>query len=335
MKKEKLRLSKGRISAIITAAVSAVAFIAVIIVNSFIPVKYFTAYITAERQREDGVMYVRYLDVGFGDSALVILPDGKSLLIDGGDGSYSHTMSVLKELNSFGVDTIDYLVCASVRGEHCGGLAEILQYKKVSKAYIPYVKNTFVTQDYNRFYSALGSTKTRISCFGEGEYGEDYFFTFISPCPPSNPQGEYAALGNSASEENINGISAVLWLEYGETSLVFASDASASALKRITEDYALCRALGQDFCPIGGRSVRLENCDVVTVAGHGGEANTYAGWYAALRPEQAIVSVGENYSDCPSAQSLADVYNFVTKPLLTSESGNIEIRVTADGYAVL
>ncbi|MGN0818060.1 MAG: ComEC/Rec2 family competence protein [Candidatus Coproplasma sp.] len=335
MTKQKNSLSRGRKTAIITAAISAVFFVAVIILNFFIPVRYLSAYTVSKRRLDEGELCVRFIDVGYGDSALVVLPDGKSILIDGGDGSYSHTLSVLRELNSFGIDTIDYLVCSSVRGEHCGGLAEILQYKKVNTAFIPYVKNIRITQSYAAFYSALGATQTKISCFGEGACGEDYFFTFLSPCPPSNPEGEYAAFNKTASEENTDGISAVLWLEYGETSIVFASDASSGALKRITDEYLNCLALGQDFCPIGSHSVRLEDCDIVTVAGHGGESNTYAPWYAALAPEQAVLSVGENYSGYPSAQALADVCNFASNPLTTGGLGTIEIKVTADGYTVL
>ncbi|MGN0814531.1 MAG: ComEC/Rec2 family competence protein [Candidatus Coproplasma sp.] len=335
MAEQKKGLSKGRKTAIISLAITAVFFIAVMILNIFIPVRYISAYTVSKRQVNEGELCVRYIDVGYGDSAIVVLPDGKSMLIDGGDGSYSHTLKILSELNSFGIDTIDYLVCTSVRSEHCGGLTEILQYKKVNKAYIPYVKNTYITQAYGNFYAALGSTETQYSCFGEGECGEDYFFTFLSPSALSNPEGEYAALNKTASDENINSASAVLWLEYGETSFVFTSDSSSKSLKRITDEYLNCLALGQDFCPIGSNSVRLEDCDVVTVAGHGGAANTYAAWYAALEPEQAVISVGENYSGCPSAQALADVCNFVSQPLLTSERGTIEFFVTADGYNVV
>lgn len=334
MSKQNKGLSKGRKAAVISAAISAVFFIAVLILNIFIPVKYLSAYMVGKRHVEAGTLYVRCIDVEYGDSTLIILPDGKSMLIDGGDGSQSHTLLILKELNSFGVDTIDYLICSSVKGEHCGGLTEILQYKKVNRAYVPYVKNSYVTQAFNKFCSALGQTDTRVSCIGEGVCEEDYFFTFLSPCPVDNPEGEYAALEESASQQNINAISAVLWLEYGETSFVFTSDASKGALERIAEEYSQNIALGQDFCPIGNKSVRLEDCDVVTVAGHGGEENTSAAWYAALQPEQAVLSVGENFSSCPSAQALADVCNFVSQPLITSERGTIEIIVTADGYTV-
>lgn len=334
MTKQNKGLSKGRKTAVISAAISAVFFLAVIILNFFIPVRYLSAYTVGKRQREEGTLYVRFLNVGYGDSALVILPDGKSMLIDGGDGSYSNNLTILKELNSFGIDVIDYLVCTSVKSEHCGGLSEILQYKKAETAYIPYVKNTFITDSYRKFASSLGNTKTVISCYGEGVDGGDYFFAFLSPCPPSNPDGEYAALGQNASDDNVNGISAVLWLEYGETSIVFASDASTGSLKRITDEYSLSVVLGQKFCTVGSHSVELENCDVVTVAGHGGEKNTYANWYDILSPEQAVISVGENFSNCPSAQALADVCNYVPQPLVTSENGTVEIRVTADGYTV-
>ena len=127
-KKGNAKRSKGRIAAIASAAVVAVAFAALIITNIFVPVKYLSAYLVARGERQQGVLTVTFLDVGYGDCTLCELPDGKVLLIDGGDGAYANTLSILRKLNSRGIDKIDYLFCSSVLGEYCGGLPEILRY---------------------------------------------------------------------------------------------------------------------------------------------------------------------------------------------------------------
>lgn len=339
MRNKGKKLSKRRIAAIVVAFVIALTCIALIVLNCYIPLKYLSAYLVIGEKREKGVLTVTYLDVGYGDCTVIELPDGKVMLIDGGDGTYAHQLKVLKYLNRRSIESIDFLVCSSVNAEHCGGLAEILQYKKVGTAYVPYCNNTYITDEYRRFTVALknGGVKTVYSGCGEGyentEYG--YFFTFLSPTDYRSPQSEYAELNASGSYESILGASAVVWLEYAGTSFVFTSDASASTLKRIAEEYETYKATGQAFCSVGESSVTLESCDILTVAGHGSDACTYVGWYEATMPEAAVVSVGENNMGCPSLTAMTDIANFVAEPLLTSVSGNVAVRVTRDGYSFL
>ena len=53
-------------------------------------------------------MTATFIDVGQGDSTLVMLPDGKVMLIDAGEASASR--AVLDALEAADVDDIDYLV---------------------------------------------------------------------------------------------------------------------------------------------------------------------------------------------------------------------------------
>ena len=334
--KKSFKLTKGRIAAIISAAVVALLFLSLIIINIFIPVKYLTAWLVSAEERESGVLTVTFLDVGYGDSTLCELPDGKVLLIDGGDGAYTHTLALLKKLNSRGIDKIDYLVCSSVLGEYCGGLAEILKYKQVGKVFMPQVNNTGITQAYASFVSALGEeqTETEISQYGVGFAGEDYFFTFLSPSSPDNPLGFYSALQTTASHSNMLNISAIMWLEYAGTSFAFTSSAGSDALNAVVDDYQTIIQTGGRYAPMGDFCVQLENCDIVSVPGHGDDDCTSAQWYDALKPSVAVISVGENYSGYPSAQALADIGSAVASPMLTSTRGDITITVTAQGYTI-
>lgn len=331
MKRKQDKITKFRFTAIVTAAVIAVVFTALIILNAFIPVKYLTAYTVIKQTREEGEMSVTVLDVGFGDCIVAELPNGEVLMIDGGDGSYQNNLNILRHLNQRGISKIDYLVCSSVKSEHCGGLAEILQYKQVGYAYIPYCLNENITPEYKNFIGTLKKSGVDYGyCgFGEGmaDGDHDCFFTFLSPSAYTNPNSEYAALNGENSEENMNNSSAVVWLQYGTTGMAFCSDAGAEALKNMTDDYLLCKEASQKFCEIGGYSVNLEDCEVVLVAGHGDADCTYAEWYGALSPAKAIVSVGKNYYGLPALASLADVSATGAEVLLTSEIGNITVSV--------
>lgn len=328
------RLTKGRIIAIITAAVVCVLVLTLIIINIFIPIKYLSAYFVVEEEREEGVLTVTFIDVGYGDCILCELPDGKILLIDGGDGSHQSTLAILRKLNERGVDKIDYLVCTSVLTEYCGGLAEIIEYKEVGQIFMPEISDslTDITEAYAEFVEAAENSDAEISycSYGNGAVGEDYFFTFLSPSSADDPMGYYAALNSSPTDENILNASAVIWLEYAGRSFAFTSSAGKDALEDIVDSYNMMTEAGDKYGAIGDYSVVLSDCDVVSVPGHGREECSSAIWYEALSPSVAVISVGENYSGYPSTQALADIGS-VAETLLTMEHGDISITVDKNG----
>lgn len=337
MNRRKRKLSKPIVAVIITAAISVVLIFSLLIVNIFVPVRYLSAYFVKGEGNEEGVLKVSYVDADFGDCTLIELPDGKNVLIDGGDGAYPNTLRILRFLNSRGIGSIDYLICTSVKGEHCGGLAEILKLKDVKYAYIPYCLNTRITDEYHSFYAALKDCGTSYgyACVGEGIYGDgyDYFLTFLSPSSYLSDRSEYGAMNSRPTAENIENASAVIWLQYGETAFAFTSDIRAEGLKGIVERYSASVELNQPFCEFNGRSVNLENCKIVTAAGHAGKDNTYAPWYDLLKPEQTIISVGKNFADFPSLAALSDICNYC-EPLYTMYEGDITVTVSGGAYAV-
>ena len=77
--------------------------------------------------------FVAYLDVGQGNSTFVKLPDGKTMLIDGGDISYGEVVS--NYLKGYGVSTIDYLIATHSDSDHIGGLSYILDNYEVKNIY--------------------------------------------------------------------------------------------------------------------------------------------------------------------------------------------------------
>ena len=92
---------------------------------------------------------------------LIELPDGKVMLIDGGDYQPSTQKTVLRYLNALKIDVIDYLLITHVDEDHCGSLDVVLQYKKVLNAYLP---PTFPVQgtEYAETYEALKREKCKL-----------------------------------------------------------------------------------------------------------------------------------------------------------------------------
>lgn len=321
--------SKIKLWSIIIAAVAISLTIALIVTNIFIPIKYIASYCVGGNRAESGTMRVTFVDVGYGDCIIVELPDGKNMLIDAGDGRFSNNAEILKELNRRDIDSIDYLVCSSVNGEHCGGLAEILKYKEVKTAFIPYCKNKYITDAFRNFVGQIetGGAEILYSEYNSGIKTDEYFFTFLSPSVKEYDGGEYAALNEKPSKHTRNNSSAVMWLEYAGTPILFTGDVEASVLDKIALSYSVA---GDDY------PVKIETCKIVQVAGHGDSVSACAPFYDLIKSEAAIISVGENGGGCPSVEVLSDVINTVGENLYrTDELGTVTIEVTVNGYKVL
>lgn len=326
MKKKAKKLSQAKLWTIITVSIAALISLVLIITNIFIPVKYIASYCVISKRVKAGNMRVTFVDVGFGDSIIIELPDGKNMLIDGGNGKYSNNSKVIKELNRRDIDTIDYLVCSSVNSEHCGGLAEVLKYKKVKTVYMPYCTNKYITQEFCNFVNQTkkNGIEQIYNEYKTGIDADEYFFTFLSPSVIDSKEGEYQALNTHPSKTTRCNSSAVLWLEYADTAFMFTSDAGKSVLNSIVDAYTIDK---EDY------PVKLENCKIVQLAGHGDNFSTSAAFYDLLSPEAAVISVGENGSGCPSIQAMSDAINSVGNNLYrTDERGNITIEVTTEGY---
>ena len=103
----------------------------------------------SEESLTDSSFKVHYIDVGQGNSTFVELPDGKTLLIDGGNTAYGKT--VADYLNERDVDVIDYLIATHADSDHIGGLNYIFDEFEIVNIYRPFqiagtgtTANTFV-----------------------------------------------------------------------------------------------------------------------------------------------------------------------------------------------
>ena len=328
MKKKAKKLSKAKLWTIISAIAVVLFSLAIIITNIFIPVKYLASYCVSGKRVREGIMRVTFVDVGYGDCIIVELPDGKNMLIDAGDGRYSNNSKVLKELNRRDIDTIDYLICSSVNGEHCGGLAEVLKYKTVKTIYMPYCKNKYVTDGFRAFADQTEKSGAEIiySEYKVSESGAEYFFTFLSPSLIDIEGGQYADFNSDPSKSTRDNSSAVLWLEYYDTAFLFTSDVETKILESIVSAYEI----SPDDYP-----VNLEKCKIVQLAGHGSEVSACARFYDLSGAYAAVVSVGAGGNGCPSVKVMTDITNIVGKRLYrTDENGNVIIEVSIAGFTV-
>lgn len=332
MKKAKIR----KIKIIVSASVVSAFIVALIITNIFIPVIYFTAYVHFKKDKNPAEqMRVRYLDVGYGDCSLVELPDGKTLLIDGGTGTYNNVYKLLDTLNASGINTIDYLVCTSVKSEHCGAFAEILKYKSVGTAYIPYVTNVYITDEYAAFYKQLlkSGAHVEIAENGKGVYSSefDYLFTILSPQVSAYFDSEYNKMNTNPTAVNINNASAVVWLEYAGMGFMFLSDAGA----QVQTGIANALNFEQDKIFIDGEMLSISQCTVLKASNHCANGYTQPYLYDLIQPEAAIISVGKNAQSCPSNTEIANLQLYIQDKIYrTDVHGTITVTVNSQEYSI-
>ena len=100
----------------------------------------FFVSIKNQNNQNDKLFRVVTLDVGLGDSSIVHLPSGKTILIDGGVRYGPWSMGsrvVLPYLRSAGVNELDAIICSHFDRDHIGGIVEVLKMMKVRRIFSP------------------------------------------------------------------------------------------------------------------------------------------------------------------------------------------------------
>lgn len=328
MQKKTNKRKRKTVCAIIVAAVAALIALSLIITNCFIPVRYLSAYFTVADRNAYGEMRISFIDVGYGDCTIVEFPDGKNLLIDAGDGTYSNNLKVLKELNVRGIDTVDYLICSSVSAERCGGLTEVIKYKNVLKIYAPYCPFSYVTDEYRAFSITMREKGLEAETleYGKGVFCDEagYSFCVLSPSVSSLKGGEIDNFCSDPTESNINNASAVIWIEFGGTGFLLTGNSETTVLDKLSKMFEI----GVD---VGGRTIDVSHCSVIKIPNHGANALHFNELLALTSPQYAVLSVGNNGKGRPSAFTISDAQNTVGENIYRTDGDGTIIFTVRNG----
>ncbi|MBQ8439720.1 MAG: MBL fold metallo-hydrolase, partial [Clostridia bacterium] len=163
---------------------------------------------TDEKEPEevlDGYFEIHFIDVGYGDAALVICDD-KTMLVDAG-GSGKLISSYLAEQN---ITYLDYVVSTHPHSDHAGGLAGALDAVGFGVALSPVAQ--YEDKSFQRFTEKVaekGKTLT-VPTVGDCFFLGDATVTVLGPL--------------HTNYEDPNDLSLVLRIVYGETSFLFTGD---------------------------------------------------------------------------------------------------------------
>jgi competence protein ComEC len=235
-------------------------------------VAFAVAFVAPRQLSRPGVMEVTAIDVGQGDSILVVAPNGKSLLMDAGGpiGPGSSQLDFGEDVVSpylweRGFSHLDAVAISHGHSDHMGGMAAIVRNFRPKELWIGVVPPSDALQN---LISIAQSYGVKVVRHWEGDAfdfgGIDVHVLF----PPRDwPVGDKPQ----------NGDSMVLSLIYGQSSLLLQGDAQKRTERRV--------------CTLEHPTATLLK------VGHHGSANaTTQQLVDSTRPEFAIMSVGSGNS---------------------------------------
>lgn len=213
-----------------------------------------------------GTMRIYMIDVGQGDSALVIFPDARTMLIDAGEReSAPHIIDLLARL---GIRTLDFVVASHGHPDHTGG------FKAIAAA--GYVDSS--TKAYA--WSAREWSGIRWRRVSAGEVLYDSAGATVT-CYAA---GAHVVGGvRVPAEENINARSMVLNIKYKGFDYLTGGDLTGTG-KHPDVETPLADALA-------ARGIHI---DVYKVHHHGSRSSSNRYFLRKIMPEFATISVGED-----------------------------------------
>jgi competence protein ComEC len=233
---------------------------------------------------------ITFLDVSQGDSAVLELPDGQVVLIDGG-GSYERFDMgrgiVAPYLWNRGIRTIQYVIGTHPQLDHVGGLAYILRHFAVQHYW-----GTGDVRDepfYQRLQDALAGRE-----LSEHVARQHQDVVTIGKCrlevlnPPEGTEQQGG--GGRRQGHRLNNRSIVTALTCGPHTVLFTADVEAEALMRMSLEHATA--------PV----------DLVKVPHHGAASSFQVDWLERVSPQYAVISVGRHNAYGHPASGVLQAY---------------------------
>ena len=242
---------------------------------------------------------VTAIDVGQGDSLLVVTPEGKTLLIDAGglvgaspDSNFETGEDVVSPvLWSRGIRQLDAIAITHGHEDHIGGMPAVLENFRPKELWVSTHPDVPV---YRHVLEIAARTGTSVKSYLAGDqftFG-GVSFRVLAPARDYQP-------GNAPTNHD----SLVLLVRYGQTSALLEGDAEAPSETRMVANGNL-------------------HADLLKVGHHGSKTSTTPAFLAAVAPSYSVISVGRrNFYGHPRHEVLEELQNLHVKTYLTDMEG--------------
>lgn len=256
----------------------------------------------------DGTLFVEYVDVEQGDCQIIIFPDGKTMMIDGGDTGYA--AKVQQAMDDLSITSLDYVILTHTDADHCGSLDDAINHAEyVENVYLPKIKskdydlglsssylqkttvvyNNFVKAAKNAVYKDADNNEIPANLI----FTEDiitiedaaHTYKFTMYCRNDT---YYTSMKDDAHD--LNDVSPICVLEFNGRIMVFTGDANKSSIETSSEKAFLDRMQAL------GYTDDTFDADVLKVPHHGGRDSSGADFLDFIDCEYAIVCVGGTQS---------------------------------------
>lgn len=251
---------------------------------------------------------VSFIDVGRGDAILISDSRGFDVLIDGGERDADRIL--LSYLREKGVENIDVLVATHSDMDHLGGLIGFLKARRIPVKSVLYNGYYVEQPSWQGFIEAVNTRGLELT---PAQYPQTFTWgdataKILNPIPGlPTPM---------VDEKAINDASMVILLDYKDVEFLFTADATAS-----TEAEMMAKGL-----PL--------QADILKAGHHGDGLGTTAEFLSAVKPAEAIISVGPNAQGLPSTETLDRLVNAGARIWRTDESGTIVVETDGWRYKI-
>ncbi|MBI3017511.1 MAG: DNA internalization-related competence protein ComEC/Rec2 [Deltaproteobacteria bacterium] len=263
-------------------------------------------------KHKDLRLKVSFLSVGQGDSSLIELPHGKTVLVDGGGlwGSFDIGERVVGPyLLRKRIRRLDAIILSHSDFDHSGGLAFILKHFNVGQIWLSQWQAPTKT-----FYETLAlAEKYQVPCYLlSAEHASLYVggtrFQFL------NPQNSF--LNEGAATQRTNNLSLVFKMTHKNFSVLFTGDIE----KEIEEELLL-----KDI-----------HATILKVPHHGSKTSSSYPFLKKVSPSLAVMSLGvQNRYHFPHGAVLKR-YEALKIPIWrTDEKGTLQIQTDGFDYQCL
>ena len=212
------------------------------------------------QQSESNMMYVDFIDVGQGNCTLVHMGD-TAILVDSGEVGAAQT--VISYIKNLGIDELDCVLVTHPHSDHMGAMTKILYEFEIKDLIMPEIPEDIIPTNstYEKFLTAVSDNAENVI---PAEAGMTYSYGEIN----------LEILAPLHGYDNLNDMSAVSRVSFGETSVMFMGDASTAVEKDLLNT-------GKDF-----------SADIINIGHHGSKTASSQKWLEAVNPGFAVICCG-------------------------------------------
>ena len=245
---------------------------------------------------------IYFLDVGQGDSELVILPGNIKVLIDGGpDNSVLNSLaSVVRPTDRY----IDLMVLSHAQTDHFSGLIDVLKRYRVG-AFV-YNGRSGTAPSWPELVKITEQNKIPVEILMAGDKISylDNHFDILMPDK------------NFIQSADLNETVLVELLQSQSSKILFTGDADTKI-----EDYLLQR-------------YNL-NVDVLKVAHHGSKFSSSEEFLKSISPKVAVIEVGKNSYGHPTPEALSRLASVGAQIFRTDKDGTVKLVINGENISIL